>query len=878
MTEHKDEQGSTIKARFEVLQKRLDENLGWNMAEKDNLDKLEYETRLVVLNKKISYDVAYKNKLIKMYDEASATMANNYENRVEQMKKGDGWRDIMNACDKIRNSLRNNGDCIQSTTELEPLYKQALEIHDNRLWQYSEADHLHDVKEKQAVKGEKKIKGAAHKVRRTGKVIKIEHKGPKFSLKKKKWLEGTVTIEWDACEGFDALGNLIHFEAETEMKPYRFKKKPFEEALAKYNDITGVRVSVGPIKKLYRLVEKLLRQGNRLKCGAIKDVVRTSLVCDTNADICKVLDKLASDPSFTIRQVKEGYSNPVTGAWLDIKLIVTLTPPATAQALTFRNAVTEVMKESWHVSGHLCELQIYHKDMDDARTHMGGHEVYNRVRSLKEAINTLEVNDAEMDELEKRFLDVMTKGTEEQKERVGRMLSSHKNFRELAGQWIVHGGSDTSDLRFLDQYPEIALGKYKNDPNFWFINKKYSGLRAVSKDPWIFVVPNLLSPQRCNAIMGKVASHLCQSESYHKGSYGENENRTSWDVYIPNDEMKTTQSIFKKVLNMEPTHMEPPKVLRYRKVEGKEGERFNSHHDAKKTEKTGYNANGARSGNQIFCDKPFANRVVTLFVYLNTPESGGGETDFLNAKGKIAGESLKIQPHTGMGVIHFPAHLDTSSVFTVPESELLKNGKVSKGMKVRVLKDGKGSFVGTVEDAPDRVTQEQEPFSFICAVRPDDACRAKTESYDLLYDDKYKESNVDASLIRALESAAAAPAKMPECFTTGHKIGQKIEARYRGEAEYYPATITSARSGGMYYVRKIELEVLKHMHGEQDERALHAGRPVCGTGINDEKYLLSQWCWPGPYDATKDEHHNGSVNPEKKLKPLCQEGCEPLRM
>ena len=48
------------------------------------------------------------------------------------------------------------------------------------------------------------------------------------------------------------------------------------------------------------------------------------------------------------------------------------------------------------------------------------------------------------------------------------------------------------DLSYLDEYPSIPLSEYHKDDSFWFINKNYPGLRAVHKDPWIFLVPNLL--------------------------------------------------------------------------------------------------------------------------------------------------------------------------------------------------------------------------------------------------------------------------------------------------------------------------------------------------------------------------------------------------
>jgi hypothetical protein len=44
----------------------------------------------------------------------------------------------------------------------------------------------------------------------------------------------------------------------------------------------------------------------------------------------------------------------------------------------------------------------------------------------------------------------------------------------------------------LNQYPDIPLSEYTDEGNFWFINRDFPGLRAIHKDPWIFLVPQSL--------------------------------------------------------------------------------------------------------------------------------------------------------------------------------------------------------------------------------------------------------------------------------------------------------------------------------------------------------------------------------------------------
>ncbi len=99
------------------------------------------------------------------------------------------------------------------------------------------------------------------------------------------------------------------------------------------------------------------------------------------------------------------------------------------------------------------------------------------------------------------------------------------------------------DVSFLDQYPSIALDQYEDTGDFWYINKEYPGLRAISKDPWIFLVPNLLSREQCEALMTKGGSRVeqCMVWDVPTGTNVVNEDRTSWDMRIPNAEVQGIQ-------------------------------------------------------------------------------------------------------------------------------------------------------------------------------------------------------------------------------------------------------------------------------------------------------------------------------------------------
>jgi hypothetical protein len=726
---------NSIKEDFEFLYERLCVTGGWNLGEQGIINNLLLETRKIALSHRMSMsqNLSFRENLKVQHNRASAEMKNNYAQCANKMQKEDSWDKIVEACNQIQSQIESKGQrCLQSTTLFVTLYIHALELHDDRLWKYSSgATHLHAIEVGMAVQG------TIHHVPRVGKVVEIRPQPNASWVNKRN--EGFVKIQWEPCDGYPA---------QTEDKEYRFFKKPFEDVLAQYSNEEGVTVSVGSIKNLYRLVEKIMRHGNDVGVASIMDVVRASLVCDTNAVMIKLLRKLSEDPRFKIWKVKEGYSHAKDGAWLDVKLIVSLQPPASGDC---------IKKGAWQ-NGHKCELQIYHKEMSKARTNMGGHDTYNKCRSLAEAIKSLEVDDTEMDELETRILSVMSKGNPSQVARIGHFFSANNGLSASAMQWLS-SGAEGGDLSFLDDYPDISLKDYVEDGNFWHINKEFPGLRCVSKDPFIFLVPNLLTADRCKALMLKAGPHMKQSKAYNpsSGKYEVGEQRTSWDVRFHNTEMKNTQEVFSDVLKMPVTYMEPPKLVRYTKKDGV-GEVFNKHDDA-----SSY-PNKKNKDGVACCLAPYANRVVTLFVYLNTPESGG-ETHFPNAKAKEGEEGLKIKPHRGMGVIHFPAYLSTST-YKGPEP----GSAIAVGLKVK----HKNDFIGEVV---------------------------------------------------SMNSDETVTVKMDE-----KSIGDQT----------LPAD---------------EWEVLENMHGEPDERAAHAGMAAI-----DEKFLLSQWCWPGDFDVEK--HAYSSENAE----------------
>lgn len=239
----------------------------------------------------------------------------------------------------------------------------------------------------------------------------------------------------------------------------------------------------------------------------------------------------------------------------------------------------------------------------------------------------------------------------------------------------------------LSQYPSIPLSEYAPNGDHLAINIDFPGLRAIHKDPWIFLVSDLLTNGECEQLVAKAEPLFKPSHWYSNG------HRTSSECRLARKETQGIQSRYSKLLNMPVENMEAAKVSRYRS-----GEFFKNHVDP-------------LSGTDFL-----ENRIATLFVYLNDCDRGGetrflslpsprslsyvigekvcckstgrdidGEGDFpgvikaVHPDGTVdvdfddgdklekaphdavrAYETLAIKPAEGLGVLFFPAYLPTS--------------------------------------------------------------------------------------------------------------------------------------------------------------------------------------------------------------------------
>jgi hypothetical protein len=308
-TEGKYKGRPSIKDEIEYLDARLAENQEWNLGEIHFLLELCGRIRDIVTTYEAE-GVEQIGDMKKMFESCTRLIQISYGNMAMIMQgklSGDetiiietgktfdedfgalvdescSWNEIIQTCEAISRTCPT-WKCLQSSTLLSPLYTDAIGIHDGVWWRFTNALDFGSIAVGTPVT---ETNGMAPKLRESdlpkpplvGKVTEVDPEN------------GSVAISWPE--------HGKHPE-KVEKKRFRSEMKPFELALMKYNKLLdGVSVSIGPIKKLYRLIQKMLRAGNDMACAAIMDVVRATIVCDSNLIICDVLKLLAKDPSITI--------------------------------------------------------------------------------------------------------------------------------------------------------------------------------------------------------------------------------------------------------------------------------------------------------------------------------------------------------------------------------------------------------------------------------------------------------------------------------------------------------------------------------------------------------------------------------------------------
>jgi len=230
--------------------------------------------------------------------------------------------------------------------------------------------------------------------------------------------------------------------------------------------------------------------------------------------------------------------------------------------------------------------------------------------------------------------------------------------------------------------PSLSFSYFARCKLFQKIDLTQPRLRLVHERPFIFTVPGFFSSAECAALRAKAAPALAP-QSFDDEVV--RRQRSSMGCSMRNEEVPTLRARLAALANVSLTQMQPLKVSRYTA-----GDRFDVHTDAVRGDLRGRPA----SPDDWWADRerlkhgvvgaPIsgANRIATIFVFLNTVERGGrtrwrwtnhdaalggshgtrfyerpshgaGRTDVENG----SGVDVSVKPEEGLAVIHFPATL-----------------------------------------------------------------------------------------------------------------------------------------------------------------------------------------------------------------------------
>ena len=129
----------------------------------------------------------------------------------------------------------------------------------------------------------------------------------------------------------------------------------------------AVELHTSPPKHLYRCMEKMcLKPGaERLTCTNVCDVVRCIIECDDCGLMAEVIQALLACPGVVVTRVKDRANHVTSMHWMDVMVNLTLVGDA---------------------SVHVCEVQIVHTKMLVARSTLGGHGPYGKLRAATEIL------------------------------------------------------------------------------------------------------------------------------------------------------------------------------------------------------------------------------------------------------------------------------------------------------------------------------------------------------------------------------------------------------------------------------------------------------------------------------------------------------------
>ena len=207
-------------------------------------------------------------------------------------------------------------------------------------------------------------------------------------------------------------------------------------------------------------------------------------------------------------------------------------------------------------------------------------------------------------------------------------------------------------------YPSLPLANALAYEHGTMINLEYPGLQLVFQSPHgspFFIVPNFLSDVECDAFMHRCAGELIPSRAAQNCT--SEIPRDSRHVRVVKSETRAFHERVARLTNHRVENFETTKLIRYER-----GEEFSLHMDPQASPHDMVSLDGRPL-------PEYVNRELTLFVYLNSPKSGG-ETAFFRrdeATGRYT-ENFRVKPERGLAVLFYASLQPPSGVLPADTS------------------------------------------------------------------------------------------------------------------------------------------------------------------------------------------------------------------
>lgn len=230
-------------------------------------------------------------------------------------------------------------------------------------------------------------------------------------------------------------------------------------------------------------------------------------------------------------------------------------------------------------------------------------------------------------------------------------------------------------------YPDLSFDGYREQRLFAQIDLTLPGLQLIHERPYIFLIHAFLSAAECELLLEKASSSIMRQQLV-----GESEasKRTSTGCVARREELPALRKRIAAMTRVQQDQLQPLKISCYTP-----GQCFAEHCDA-------IDGNGAVDDAVDFyadrarcergtrqCPHPGANRFMTLFVYLNSVNDGGGGCTRFRWVNSVPSfyeqpcpsgmscthlapeeRQVAIRPERGMAVLHFPSTTAETGGFT----------------------------------------------------------------------------------------------------------------------------------------------------------------------------------------------------------------------